>query len=696
MTGRSYGTWPSPISAQLVAAGGIRLGDLATRNTDNGIEIWWVESRPKEDGRGVLVAWHPGDDPADQLDAPWSVRTQVHEYGGGSFWLGSRYVYFVNWSDQRLFRFDPGHYDESRPQPLTGNCPVERGWRYADGVEHPDGSAVVCVREDHTSSGAASDVDPHPRNELVAIPADGGQATVLVSGPDFISCPRVSPDGRWLSWIQWDHPNMPWDETSLCAAPLFGGNGPSGAPRSTSPLRIGNIQVVASGAAIQGADWTSDGRLVYSTDESGFWNLAWWTPAGEGTLTRLQYAEIGCPPWVFGTRQWAELNDGRLGVIVTNDAADSLAVVDGDGMIHPVPHVDTPDHEHPDQIAGPLSVGAIAPGPDGTATTLVASATSLTAVASIDVDSGRWQVHRPPDELTVAVGSDDDANQEFELSDWLSVPEPVWFDSGDHDTHCFFYPPTGPVSVVGRPDGLPPLVVMGHGGPTSHATPALDLKIQYWTSRGFAVADVNYGGSSGFGRGYRRRLNGMWGVVDVEDCIAAADHLARLDKVDGDRMVIRGGSAGGLTVLNALITSDRFAAGTSLYGVADLTALARDTHKFELRYVDNMVGPYPDAADVYRERSPINNVDRLSVPMLVMQGMEDKIVPPSQSEAIVAALAAKNIPHAYLEFEGEQHGFRQAANIVRSLEAELWFYGRVLGFEPADDIEPPKGSVGLG
>ncbi len=693
MTGLAFGTWPSPVTAELVAAGGTRFGDLATRTTDDGVEIWWLESRPSEAGRGVLVVQRPGREPADQLDAPWSVRTQVHEYGGGSFWLGARYVYFAHWSDQRLYRFDPLQPDESTPQPLTTEPPTERGWRYADGVEHPDGTAVVCVREDHTHGGGDDDGHVEPRNELVTVPADGGDVTVLVSGPDFVSSPRISPDGRWLSWIQWEHPNMPWDQTTLCAAPLFGGNGTGGTSRPPSSLRVGNAQVVASGAAIQGANWTSDGRLVYSTDQSGFWNLAWWTPAGAGRLTSLQYAEIGHPPWLFGTQHWAELSDGRLGVIVTSDATDSLAVVDRDGTIHPVPHTDAPDPEHAHQIAGPLSVAAIAPGPDGTATTLVASATSLTAVASVEVDSGQWRIHRPPDPIEASwpAKADDDVG----LAGWFSAPEPVWFDSGDHDTHCFFYPPSGPTSVVGEPDGPPPLVVMGHGGPTSHAIPALNLKIQYWTSRGFAVADVNYGGSSGFGRTYRRRLNGRWGVVDVEDCIAAADHLARLGKVDGDRMVIRGGSAGGLTVLNALITSDRFAAGTSLYGVADLTALARDTHKFELRYVDNMVGPYPEAADIYRERSPINNVDGLSAPMLVMQGLEDKIVPPSQSEAIVAALAAKNIPHAYVEFEGEQHGFRQAVNIVRSLEAELWFYGRVLVFDPADDIQPPTGAVGL-
>lgn len=680
-----FGSWPSPISADLVAAGGVRYGDLTTRVDEEGTEIWWLESRPGEAGRGVLVSARPGQDPVDRLPAPWSARSQVHEYGGGAFWLGRANVYFVNWNDQRLYRLslhgDADDRQRTEPVPLTAEPEIGRGLRYADGVEHPDGSAVVCVREDHTG-----DRD-FPANEIVTVDLKAGGATVLVSGPDFVSCPRISPDGRWLSWIQWDHPNMPWDETSLCAAPLFGGTGGGAKAQASAPLRIGNTQVVASGAAIIDADWTSDGRLVFATDESGFWNLSWWTPAGSGTLTSLQHAEIGYPPWVFGLRQWAELSDGRLGVIVTSDAADALAVVDGAGVVHPVPHSDTSDPDRPEVPAGPLAVTSMAPGPDGSVVVLVASSTSLTGVASVDVDSGRWSVHRRPDQIVVG--------EQVRLIDWLSVPEPVWFDSGDHDTQCFFYPPTAPVGQVGKAEGLPPLVVVGHGGPTSHANPALDLKIQYWTSRGFAVADVNYGGSSGFGRAYRRRLHRGWGVVDVEDCIAAADHLAREGRVDGDRLVIRGSSAGGLTVLNALITSSRFAAGTSLYGVADLEALVHDTHKFELRYPDNMVGPYPEAIDVYRERSPIANTDGLTAPMLVMQGLEDKVVPPSQSEAIVAVLAAKGIPHAYVEFPDEQHGFRKSVNVIRSLEVELWFYGRVLGFEPADPITPPDGAVGL-
>jgi dipeptidyl aminopeptidase/acylaminoacyl peptidase len=661
-----------------LARGGVRTEGPIQHDGD----LWWVELRPEEAGRSALVRRRPGQPAADALDAPWSVRSLVHEYGGGAWWGGRHGLYLVNYDDQRLYLLDG---DGAEPVPLTPEAPGPRAWRYADGVEHPDQDWVVCVRERHdtgqdgTGQGGSDEAgEPaEPVNELVAI-ATGRRGSlaeprVLGIGPDlepmadFVAAPRFSTDGRWMSWIRWNHPRMPWDGTELCVAPVFGG------------MRLGNVQVIAGNPneAIHGANWTADGRLVFSTDRSGFWNLHAWTPGSDRAhpLTDLDGSEIGGPQWVFGIQRWAELSDGRLVVITTTAAVDALGVLPGDGTITPIDtdfveitKIATTDHN----------------------TILVNGATATTSSALVEVDPGgdTVAVHRPPDDLGVG-------------PEWFSTGQAKAFPvtatgSGrpDRETHAFVYLPSAP-GFQALPEERPPLVVMGHGGPTSHASPGLNLRIQYWTSRGFAVADVNYGGSSGFGRAYRRLLDGSWGIVDVEDCIAVAAKLAADGIVDPARIAIRGGSAGGYTVLAALTRSDVFTAGTSLYGVADLEALAHDTHKFESRYLDWLIGPFPERRDIYVERSPINHTDGLSCPLLVLQGSDDPIVPVNQAETIVAAVAAKGLPHAYVCFEGEQHGFRQAANLIRSYELELWFYSRVFGFTPADDIEPPEGAVGL-
>jgi dipeptidyl aminopeptidase/acylaminoacyl peptidase len=588
-------------------------------------------------------------------------------------------LYFANWADQRIYLLPTTEgaaaaEGEAEPVPLTAEPSIPAGWRYADGCEHPDGTWIACVREDHHGIGAGDRTEA--ANEIVAIAvagaADGTPAepVVLVSGSDFVSTPRFSPDGRWLSWVQWDHPNMPWETTTLCAVPVF------------ADMRIGNVQTVAAGRSnpsesIHGADWTADGRLVFSSDDNGYWNLYSWTPGSDQAtaLTELTDAEIGGPAWNFGTQRWVELSDGRLVVVITRQAEDSLAVLDG------APSSNGPAPLQPLATPGLGELGGLHAVDKTTISYVGSGPTSLATIVLVNVDSWATAVLRPADDLGVS-------------DEWFSRPEAVEFSSAGRRSHCFFYPPTG-ADLEGAAGELPPLIVMGHGGPTAHSGPGLSSKIQFWTSRGFAVADVNYGGSSGFGRAYRDLLQGQWGIVDVEDCINAATHLAETGRVDGARLAIRGGSAGGFTVLTALIESDMFAAGTSLYGVADLTALAADTHKFESRYLDGMIGPYPERRDLYEERSPINRTEGLSSPLLVLQGTEDEIVPPSQSEAIVAALAAKGVPHAYVAFEGEQHGFRMAENIIRSLEVELWFYGRVLGIKPADPIEPPAGAVGL-
>ena len=675
-----FGSWPSPISASLVAAGGVGIGGAAV----HGAHTWWSELRPSEGGRSVLVS-SDGSTRTDRLAAPWSARTRVHEYGGGAWWLGSENLYFAEWSDQRLYQLAIGGADatgESAPEPapVTPEPTLAAGWRYADGREHPDGEWLVCVREDH--HGIGQNGKSEPSNEIVGVGlAADGQITdpvVLVSDADFVSSPRFSADGRWLSWVQWDHPNMPWETTTLCAAPVF------------ANMRIGNVQVVAGraigddavagtgrGESIHGADWTNDGQLIFSTDRNGYWNLHSWSPGRSDTvaMTDLTDAEIGGPPWVFGVCRWTEMEDGRLVVAVTRNAVDELCVLAARAG------GETPASLTPIATPGMTVVSSLSSAGADQVTLVVAGPASSSAVVTADIATGSATFVRPSEDTGV-----DRA--------WFSTAQAVSYESAGRTAYAFFYPPTG-AGQSGVAGSLPPLIVMGHGGPTAHAGSSLNLKVQYWTSRGFAVVDVNYGGSSGFGRDYRDLLQGNWGIVDVEDCINAARHLADAGLVDGSRLAIRGGSAGGFTVLAALVQSDAFAAGTSLYGVADLTALASDTHKFESRYLDGLVGPYPEKRDVYEERSPINHTDRLTSPLLVLQGLEDEIVPPNQSEAIVSALAAKGVPHAYVPFEGEQHGFRKAENIVRSLEVELWFYGKILGFEPADHIEPAEGAIGL-
>ncbi len=661
----AYGSWPSPLSADLLAAGGVGVGGASSRSgADGSVEIWWSEARSTEAGRIALVRQLADGTTVDALVAPWSARTAVHEYGGGAWFHGPDHVYFSNWEDQRLYRIEDGGAD---PEAVTPEPEEARAWRYADGRVSPDGSWIVCVGEDHHSAVVAEHGEAV--NSLVAIPTDGGEPIVLSSKTDFVAAPRFSPDGRWLSWFSWNHPDMPWDATTLCAAPLW---------QTDTELRLGNVKVVAGGidTAVHGADWTSAGHLVYSDDRSGWWNLYQWVPGDDSDqeLTTLDDGEIGGPHWVFGVQHWTETADGRMFATVTHDAADSLAEVSGGGvrLIH----------------TGAAGFTSIAPVGDQ----LLVTAThhdGLPTIEIIDPVDGAERMVRQADQLGFPSG-------------WFSHAQAISYPSNGRVAHAFFYPPAGldvdgnSIEISHDPGSeLPPLVVVGHGGPTAHTDPSLNLKVQYWTTRGFAVVDVNYGGSTGFGRDYRKLLDRNWGIVDVEDCVNAALFLADQGLVDRARMAIRGGSAGGFTVLAALTGTDVFSAGTSLYGVADLEALAADTHKFESRYLDGMIGPYPEAKEIYEQRSPINHTDGFSCPLLVLQGAEDEVVPPNQAEAIVAAVAKKGLPHAYVLFAGEQHGFRRSENIVRSLEAELWFYGRVFGFEPADAIEPIEDAVGL-
>jgi dipeptidyl aminopeptidase/acylaminoacyl peptidase len=498
-----------------------------------------------------------------------------------------------------------------------------------------------------------------------------GEVRVLVSGPDFVAAPRLSPDGTRLAWIQWDHPRMPWDDTELWWA--------------TIDLEADEIEaeVVAGGPAesIVQPEWTAGGGLLAASDRTGWWNVYRFTGGIDvlddpEPLTPID-AEIGGPQWVFGESWYAVLPDDTIIASVARDGIDHLGFAGpGDAQVE---LLDT-GFSSVSQVRtiGDNRFAFVAAGPTVDAAPFIGS---MAAEGLLET-----KVLRPPRDLHLGPG-------------WFSAPEPIEFPTADpaggtRTAHALLYRPTNP-SVGGPPDALPPLLVLSHGGPTAAARPALDLGKQFWTSRGFVVVDVNYGGSTGYGRPYRERLNGTWGITDVDDCVAVARHLAASGVVDPSQLAIRGGSAGGYTTLCALAFHDTFQAGASHFGVADCEALARDTHKFESRYLDGLIGPYPEAVEVYRDRSPIHHTGGFNCPLIVLQGLEDEVVPPAQAEMIVAALRDKRVPVAYVPFEGEQHGFRQAANIVRSLEAELWFYGRVFGFTPADPIEPVADATDL-
>jgi dipeptidyl aminopeptidase/acylaminoacyl peptidase len=646
-TSAPFGSWPTPITSELVVAAAVRLGELSA----DGPDLVWSEGRPAEEGRTQLVRRAADGSTADVLPPGMSARTAVHEYGGAAWWVRDGVTWFTEWADQRLYRLAPG----GEPEPLTAEPQRPRGDRYADGDLAPDGETLVCVRERHTGASAT---DVH--NEVVRLAAHRPSSPeVLVTGPDFVAAPRLSPDGTTLAWVQWDHPSMPWDSTELVAR----------------DLATGEDTVVAGGRgeSVSEPRWHPDGSLWFISDRTEWWNLYRWVPGSDIEPVVVGESEIGVPGWVLGSARYAFLPDGAVAFARRSAGYDALAVRSPEGL---VTALDT----------GFSEVGAVCALPDGTIAVVAGSPVAETAVHRVeratDGSPGRVSVLRPPRELGFDPG-------------FVSVPEPITFGSVDGDgasrsAHALFYPPVN-LERTGPAGELPPLLVMIHGGPTSAASPVLRLGVQYWTSRGFAVVDVDYGGSTGYGRPYREELLDQWGVVDVADCLAAAAWLGKQGRVDPNRLCIRGGSAGGYTTLAALAREDTpFAAGTSLYGIADLEALAADTHKFESRYTDRLIGPYPEARDVYVARSPIHHVELLRRPLLVLQGSEDEVVPPAQAELIVAALRERGVPVAYLLFDGEQHGFRRSANIRRALEAELSFYAQVLGFElPAGEgIEP--------
>lgn len=641
ITRAPYGSWSTPITSELLLSAAVRLGEVRV----DGDAVVWSEGRPAEGGRTQLVRLDAAGHRTDLLPEGFNARTGVHEYGGGAWWVRDGVTWFVNWADQRLYRLAAGE-----PEPLTDEPSVSRGDRWADGEVSPDGEWIVCVREQHDADGGAATV----RNEIVRLAAhQPSKPEVLATGSDFVAAPRLSPDGRTLAYVRWDHPSMPWDDTELV----------------TLDLATGTETVVAGGPGESVAEprWTADGQLWFLSDRHGWWNLY----RADGAPVVEIEAEIGVPAWVFGSGRYAVLADGTVAFARIRDGYDGLALCLTDGQIV---DLDLPFTVYTDlRVAGPGAVVVVAGSPTGEL-----------EVARIDLDGPKAALTqlRAPRDLGLDPGL-------------ISVPEHVTFPSRDVDgsarpAHALYYPPANPGFQA--PDGeRPPLLVVIHGGPTAAAVPVLQLGLQFWTSRGFAVVDVNYGGSTGYGRPYRELLKEAWGIVDVEDCLAAARWLAESGRADADRLCIRGGSAGGFTTLAALVREDTpFAAGADHFGVSDLAALAAETHKFESRYLDGLVGPYPEAAEIYRERSPITHVEKFRKPLIVLQGSEDAVVPPEQSEVIVDALRARKIPVAYLLFEGEQHGFRRAENIRRAGEAELSFYAQVFGFElPVQEgIEP--------
>lgn len=631
-----YGSWNSPITSDLIVSGSVGL----SQPTIAGQDIYWVEMRPSEGGRNVIVRRDASGLARDVNPPPFNARTRVHEYGGGDYLVSDGVVYFSNFADQRLYKQFPG----AEAHQIT----PEANLRYADAAIDANRRRLICVREDHTVAGREA------VNTLVAIGIDGlnysGQ--VLVSGNDFYSSPRVSPDGTRLAWLTWNHPQMPWDGTELWMGEFQADGSLANTRRVAGSLSESIFQ----------PEWSPDGTLYFVSDRSGWWNLNRRQSDGEIQSVTELTSELGVPQWIFGMSNYAFESADQIICTYYERGISKLASIDlRTRKLQPI------DTSYTD-----ITFLRAVPGQ---AVFRAGSPAEAPSIVRFDFTAGTFEVLRRSNNLDIDAG-------------YFSTPRAIEFPTTDGLTaHGFFYPPQNP--DFRAPDGeSPPLLVKSHGGPTSAAATALSLTIQYWTSRGIGVLDVNYGGSTGYGRAYRERLKDRWGIVDVDDCANGARYLMSRQEVDGDRLMITGGSAGGYTTLCALTFRDTFKAGASHYGVSDAVALTKETHKFESRYLDGLFGPYPEKQEIYFQRSPINFTDRLSCPAIFFQGLDDKVVPPNQAEVMVEALRAKGIPVAYVPFEGEQHGFRQAKNIKRALDAELYFYSRVFGFDVAEDVEP--------
>ncbi len=621
----NFGTWRSPVSAASVATVSLALSEARLHRGT----LFWVERRPDDGGRSVLVAQDAGG-VRDVVGAPFDLRSRVHEYGGGVWNLDGDEIWFVNARDQGLYR----RVGDARPECVLS---TENGG-FADLQVCADRGLCVAVRESHGGAEAV--------NDLVAV-GTSGHLTVLHDGHDFFGSPRISPDGQKLAWLTWDHPDMPWDATRLWCG------------RITAEGSLTDLRCVAGGEgeSLFQPQWSPAGELYVVSDRSDWWNLYRVDQHGGGLSALAPMdAEFGLPQWVFGQSTYAFTRDDEIFAVCSRDGTWRALRID-------------------------VATGAV--------TWLELALSQIAAVCASDGEAAFVGGSATTPTTIYRCGADNRLSSAREVSlPWpghcLSHPRPVTFETSQGEqAHGLYYPPAN--GDHRAPTGeRPPLLVKCHGGPTGATEATLNPRIQFWTSRGFGVLDVNYRGSTGYGRRYRRRLYGHWGELDVDDCVHGARHLIEQGLADPGRVVISGSSAGGYTVLCALTFRELFAAGASYYGIGDLTRLLESTHKFESRYLDRLVGPYPESADIYRARSPLEHADRLTCPVIFLQGLKDKVVPPDQAQAMVEALRARGLPVALVTFEDESHGFRNAVNIRKALESELYFYGRMLGFVPAD------------
>jgi dipeptidyl aminopeptidase/acylaminoacyl peptidase len=602
----------------------------------DGDKVYWLESRADE--RGRISLWRrllSGGEPVEVTPSTACVRDRVHEYGGGEYHVSDGTVVYSEFSDGRLYAVR----DDTTPRPIT----PEGALRFGDIRVHPDWDLVLAVREDH--SGVAE-----PINTIVALDLDGPNSdggTVLCSGADFYSTPELSANGR-LAWTQWNHPNMPWDSTTIMIGSL-------------SSRVVTDSQAIAGGTSESALQprWLGE-KLIFASDRTNWWNLYLWSDGQVEPLHETE-AEFCAPQWTLGQRPYAIIDDDHLLCTVNRSGEQSIAVLQiSSGTLRSTasPGVATTSLD-----VGGRCAAAVLSFPDQPA-----------ALALLDLDRDAWDLVRSSFKISIPI-------------DAISLARRVSWTSEGREIHGYFYPPVN--TNWQAPAGtLPPMITLIHGGPTGFASPEFKIGYQFWTSRGFAILDVNYSGSAGFGREYRDRLKGRWGVVDVHDCISGTLAMGTERLADPARLAIRGGSAGGFTALAALTMSNVFNAAISQYGIADLEALAKDTHKFESRYIDSLIGPYPEDRHLYLERSPINHLDQLSAPILLLQGTEDMVVPPEQAEMLAAAARRRGLPVALIMFEGEGHGFRKAETIKAAIEAQIYFLGRIFGFEPADQVPP--------
>ena len=628
----SYGSWESPITADLIIAKTISLVEIAA----SGKDIYWIESRPSEAGRYVIMH-RAADGTVTECTPPdFYARTTVHEYGGGAFMVEDGVIYFSNFTDHHLYRQPVG----GQPEVLT----LADGYYYADLILDKQRGRIICIREDHTVEGEAV-------NTIVSVGLNGDER-ILVEGNNFYSSVRLSPDGSKLAYLTWNHPNMPWDGCELWLADI----------NADGTLHNHNLIAGSVTESVFQPEWSPNGILHFVGETTGWWNLYRFDNGKTEALCPMD-AEFGEPQWVFGMFTYDFVSPTKILCRYSQNSSWHLA------------WLDTSSKKLTDIETSFTAITDIRAG-DDFAIFSAGSPTQPFSLIRMDTSTGKMESIKQSFEVTVDEG-------------YLSTATPIRFPTTDgKQAHAIYYAPKNK-DYAGLEGEHPPLMVISHGGPTGSTTTVLRLSLQYWTSRGFAVLDVNYGGSTGYGREYRQRLNGNWGIVDVDDCCNGAQHLVEQGLADSKRLAIRGGSAGGYTTLACLtFKNDVFKAGASYYGISELEVFATDTHKFESRYMDSLIGAYPERKDLYFNRSPINFIQNLSCPLIMFQGDEDKVVPPSQSQMMFEAMRDKELPVAYLLFEGEQHGFRKAENIKRSLEAELYFYSKIFGFELADNIEP--------